>query len=175
MPQLEMPEQNTCLTFKLEDEMFAVGVQNVREVLKFETAAKIPGAPDFVRGIINLRGMALPVVDLRLKFGMSKTETTRRTCVIVLELGGGEERTVLGALADSVHEVLEFEPGQIEPPPRFGGLSGKNCIQGVGRRGDRFVILLDINKVFSTTEVVMLGSATESDPDLEDEEATETA
>ena len=172
MAVLKALEKQTYLTFQLEDEIFAVDVRNVHEVLEFTTVTKIPGVPDFVRGIINLRGNVVPVVDLRLKFSMSETIKTEGTCVIVLDVGSGESRTVIGALADSVHEVFEFESGQVEPPPRIGSMSKANFIQGVGKREDQFIITLNINRVFSSEEVVLLGAAGEEDL-LEDDEYTD--
>ena len=163
MALLKSLEKKTYLTFQLEDEIFAVDVLNVHEVLEFTTATRIPGVPDFVRGIINLRGGVVPVVDLRLKFGMTATEKTRSTCVIVLDIGSGENRTVIGALADSVREVFEFESGQVEPPPRIGTLSQADFIQGIGKREDQFIIILNISRVFSTDEVVLLGAAAEEE------------
>ena len=169
MAGLKSLERRTYLTFQLEDEIFAVDVQNVQEVLEFTTVTKIPGVPDFVRGIINLRGGVVPVVDLRLKFSMSATVKTRGTCVIVLDIGTGENKTVIGALADSVKEVFEFEPGQVEPPPRIGSLSQTNFIQGIGKREDQFIIILNINRVFSSDEVVLLGATTDEDTPEEEE------
>ena len=163
MAVLKTLERRTYLTFQLEDEIFAVDVQNVHEVLEFTTVTKIPGVPDFVRGIINLRGGVVPVVDLRLKFSMSETVKTQGTCVIVLDIGTGENKTMIGALADSVKEVFEFEPGQIEPPPRIGSLSQTDFIQGIGKRDEQFIIILNINRVFSSDEVVLLGAAADED------------
>ena len=173
MSVLKTLERNTYLTFQLKDEMFAVDVKNVHEVLEFTTVTKIPGVPDFVRGIINLRGGVVPVVDLRLKFGMTETERTQGTCVIVLDIGFGENKTVIGALADSVKEVFEFEPGQVEPPPRIGSLSQTDFIQGIGKREDQFIIILNITRVFSSDEVVMLGATTEDELLEENEESVE--
>ena len=163
MAILKTLEKRTYLTFQLEDEIFAVDVLNVHEVLEFSSTTKIPGVPDYVRGIINLRGMVVPVVDLRLKFGMTETEKTQSTCVIVLDIGTGEKKAVVGALADSVKEVFEFDAGQIEPPPQIGTLSQTEYILGIGKREDLFIIILDINKIFSTDEVVLLGAATEEE------------
>lgn len=163
MSVIKVLEKKTYLTFQLEDELFAVDVLNVLEVLEYKTVTKIPGMPDFVRGIINLRGRVVPIVDLRLKFSMDEMIKTIHTCVIVLDIGSGENRTVIGALADSVKEVFEFEPGQIEPPPQIGTLSQTDYIQGVGKCGDEFIIILNINRVFSTDEVVLLGAAAEEE------------
>jgi purine-binding chemotaxis protein CheW len=173
MAVLKSLEKWTYLTFKLEDEIFAVDVRDVHEVLEFTTVTKIPGVPDFVRGIINLRGGVVPVVDLRLKFGMTETEKTQGTCVIVLDIGFGENKTVVGALADSVKEVFEFEPGQVEPPPRIGSLSQTDFIQGIGKREDQFIIILNIDRVFSSDEVVLLGAAADEEAPEEDEGTVE--
>lgn len=175
MAVLKVLERGTYLTFQLEDEIFAVDVKNVREVLEFTSVTKIPGVPDFVRGIINLRGKVVPVVDLRLKFGMTETVKTQTTCVIVLDVGIGDNQIQIGALADSVKEVFEFEPGQIEPPPRIGNLSNSNYIQGIGKREDQFIIILNINRVFSSDEIVLLGAAAEEDMLEGDENTTELA
>ena len=170
---LKTLERKTYLTFRLADEIFAVDVQQVHEVLDFRSATRIPGAPDFMRGIINLRGKVVPVVDMRLRFGMTATDEQLSTCVIVMEVGRGGSRTVIGALADAVKEVFEFEPGQIEPPPRFGEKGRMDFIQAIGKRGDQFIIILNFNKAFSSDEVVMLGSAGEEQAGEEMEGETE--
>lgn len=173
MSVLKALEKRTYLTFQLEDEVFAVDVHHVHEVLEFTTVTKIPGVPDFVRGIINLRGRVVPVVDLRLKFGMTATEKTQATCVIVLDIGSGENSAIIGALADSVKEVFEFETGQVEPPPRIGSLSNSDYIRGIGKRDDQFTIILNINRVFSSEEVVLLGAAGDDESTALDEEQPE--
>jgi purine-binding chemotaxis protein CheW len=144
------------LTFKLDDEVFALDITKVREVLDFTTVTKVPRTPEFMRGVINLRGSVVPVVDLRLKFGMSKTEKTVNTCIIIVEVKVDDETTVLGALADSVQEVMDLEPGHIEPAPKIGTRLNTEFIKGMGKRDDRFVILLDIDKVFSTSELAVV-------------------
>jgi len=115
-----MNETTQYLTYTLGEEVFALDIGKVREVLDFTSATKVPRTPDFVRGVINLRGGVVPVVDLRLKFGMTRTEKTVNTCVIIAEANVDHETTVLGCLADSVQEVIDLGPGQIEPAPRIG-------------------------------------------------------
>ena len=137
------------LTFKLQDEVFALDIAKVREVLDFTTVTKVPRTPEFMRGVINLRGVAVPVVDLRLKFGMAKTEQTVNTCIIITEVTVDNETTVLGLLADSVQEVMDLEPGQIEPAPKIGMRLNSEFITGLGKQHERFIIILDINRVFS--------------------------
>ena len=144
------------LTFTLGDEHFALDVANVREILEFTSVTKVPQTPDFMRGVINLRGSVVPVMDMRLKFGMSITEKAVDTCVIVVEVNLEGETTVLGALVDSVQEVFELEPDQIEPAPRIGTKLRTEFIRGMGKRDDQFIIILDIDKVFSSEELAIL-------------------
>lgn len=141
------------LTFTLDKELFAVDVAKVREVLDYTTITKIPRTPEFMRGVINLRGSVVPVMDLRLKFGMSKTENTINTCIIVLEIHSENESIILGALADSVQEVFELEPSQIEPPPKIGTRFRAEFLKGMGKRDEEFIMILDIDKVFTTEEL----------------------
>ena len=146
-------ETTQYLTFRLSDEVFAVDISKVREVLDFTTVTKVPRTPEFMRGVINLRGSVVPVVDMRLKFGMEKTEKTVNTCVIITEVALEGERIIIGALADSVQEVIDLEPGQIEPPPRIGTKLRIEFIKGMGKRDERFIIILDIDKIFTTDEL----------------------
>lgn len=138
------------ITFKLGDELFAINVAGVREVLDLPPITKVPTAPAYMRGVVNVRGTAIPVVDLRLKFGLSATVDTAHTRIVVLELELDGQATVIGGLADSVHEVIELEPGQINPPPSIAMRWRSEFIPGMGRRGDEFIIVLDINAVFAS-------------------------
>jgi purine-binding chemotaxis protein CheW len=144
------------LTFTLGDEHFALDVANVREILEFTGVTKVPQTPEFMRGVINLRGSVVPVMDMRLKFGMSITEKAVDTCVIVAEVSLEGETTVLGALVDSVQEVFELEPEQIEPAPRIGTKLRTEFIRGMGKRDEQFIIILDVDKVFSSEELAIL-------------------
>jgi purine-binding chemotaxis protein CheW len=146
-------ETNQYLTFKLGEEIYALDIRKVREVLEYTMVTKVPQTPPFMRGVINLRGGVVPVVDMRLKFGMEKTENTVNTCIIISEIVIDDETTILGALADSVQEVIELEPGQIEPPPRMGARLNTEFIRGMGKRDGEFIIILNIDKVFSFEEV----------------------
>lgn len=147
------------LTFKLDDEMFAIDVSQVREVLDMTTITKVPRAPAFMRGVINVRGSVVPVVDLRLKFGLTKTEMTLDTRTIVMEIMMDDEVTVIGALADSVHDVMEMEPTQIEKPPKMGSRWRSEFIKGIGKINDLFIIILDIDRVFSVEELLLVGKS----------------
>jgi purine-binding chemotaxis protein CheW len=143
------------LTFRLDQEIFALDITKVREVLDLTTMTKVPRTPDFMRGVINLRGSVVPVVDLRLKFGMTPTERTVNTCIIIAEVSVDNDTVVLGALADSVQEVIDLDASSIAPPPRIGTKLRTEFIKGMGRQQDRFIIILDIDRVFSTDELVL--------------------
>lgn len=150
------------LTFRLAKETFAVDVAKVREILDFVAITKVPQTPDFMRGVINLRGSVVPVVDMKLKFGMEPTEKTVNTCIIVLEVSIENETTIVGALADSVQEVVELDPAQIEPPPRIGMRLNIDFIRGMGKLNDDFVMILDTDKIFSFDEGTVLAEMTDS-------------
>lgn len=152
-------EVRPYLTFKLGDEVYAIDVAAVREVLDFTTITKVPRTPDFMRGVINLRGSVVPVLDLRLAFKMSMTEKTVNTCIVVVEVGFEDERLVVGALADSVEEVVELEPDQIQPAPSLGTAVRTEFIRGMGRRDSEFLMILDIDRIFGNSELELLQKA----------------
>jgi len=137
------------LTFKLEEEVYATDIAQVREVLEYSKVTKVPRTPDYMRGVINLRGRVVPVLDLKLRFGMSRTEQTVNTCVIIVEVNMEGEKMIIGALADSVQEVIEMDASVIEPPPKIGTKLNTDFIRGMGKRDEQFVIILDIDRVFS--------------------------
>ena len=149
----EITETRQYLTFKLGNEIFATDVAKVREVLDLTTITQIPRTPEFMAGVINLRGSVVPVVDLRLCFEMSKTENTRNTCIVVVEVLLENESTIIGALTDSVEEVIDLEPDQIQPAPRIGTQIRTDFIKGMGKRDTQFIIILDIDRVFSSEEL----------------------
>lgn len=153
MSVTSITEAAQYLTFKLSDEIFAVEVAKVREILEYINITKVPRTPESMRGVINVRGSVVPVLDLRLKFGMSVTERSINTCIIVLEMYFEGETTILGALADSVQEVIELEPDQIEPAPKIGTQLKTEFIKGIGKRDNEFIMILDIDRVFSSEEL----------------------
>jgi len=158
----QITETAQYITFKLGDELFAINVAQVREVLEISLITKVPTAPAYMRGVVNVRGKATPVVDLRLKFGLPATPDTVQSRIVVMELELDGETTVVGGIADSVHEVIELEPAQINPPPRIAMRWRTELIQGMGRRGDDFIIILDINQVFSSKEELALTAEVDS-------------
>jgi purine-binding chemotaxis protein CheW len=147
------------LSFRLDEELFAIDVACVREVIDRTEMTRIPRMPEFMRGVINLRGNVVPVVDLRMKFGIGQVEMTIDTCVVVLEVNVDEEETAVGALVDAVEEVFELDPSHIEPPPKMGTRLNTEFIEGMGRLDDEFVILLDADKAFSAVEIEAVQSA----------------
>ena len=155
----EITETRQYLTFKLGNEVFGIDVAKVREVLDFTTITEIPRTPDFMSGVINLRGSVVTVVDLRLCFQMSKTERTRNTCIVVVEVLLEGESTVIGALADSGEEVIDLEPDQIQPAPRIGTQIRTDFIKGMGKREAQFIMILDIDRVFSADELSAVRNA----------------
>lgn len=165
-------ETTQHLTFVLDDEIFALDISKVREVLDYTKITNVPRTPDFMRGVINLRGSVVPVVDMRLKLGMSITEHSVDTCIIIVEINLDNEVTVLGALVDSVQEVFDLEPDQIEPAPKIGARLRTEFINGMGKRDGGFIIILDIDKVFSYDELVL---AQETDKNIPVEKAKEPA
>ncbi|MCE5281646.1 MAG: chemotaxis protein CheW [Deltaproteobacteria bacterium] len=156
MSQVKITETTQYLSFKLDDEVFALDIWKVREVLDYTEITKVPKTPDFMKGVINLRGGVVPVVDMRLKFGLPEAEKTVNTCIIIIEVTVDGETTVLGALVDSVQEVLDLEPGQIEPAQRIGTRLRTDFIKGMGKRDNRFLMILDIDKIFSADELAIV-------------------
>ncbi len=158
----EAPSQ--YLTFALGGEMFAVGILNVKEIIEYGHLTEIPMMPTFIRGVINLRGSVVPVIDLSARFGGKTTEVSRRTCIVIVEVSDGEMRHDIGIMVDAVSEVLDIPGSEIEPPPSFGAKIRADFIFGMGKVGGKFVIILNIDKVLSVEEIAMLtGTGTTTD------------
>jgi purine-binding chemotaxis protein CheW len=170
MSEAIISETTQYLSFNLGDEVFALDIGKVREVLEFTTVTKVPQTPDFMRGVINLRGGVVPVIDMKQKFGMGETEKSINTCVIITEVEMDDgELTVLGALADSVQEVFDMHADDIEPAPKLGTQLNTEFLLGMGKKDDAFVLLLDIDKVFNLEEIEAVTGAGEYS--AQDEEA----
>lgn len=136
------------LTFTLDEELFALDIDTVREVQDMTAVTRIPHAPPHLRGVVNLRGKAVPVFDLRRKLGMAPAEVTINTRIMIMEVPIGETTLQLGAMADSVKEVVEIEPEVLEPPPRIGAKVPAEFIKGITKRDGRFIMLLDGQRIF---------------------------
>ena len=158
-------EEQQYLTFLLSGEMFAIAILNIKEIIEYDSLTEVPMMPSFIRGVINLRGAVVPVVDLSARFGRSKTEVSRRTCIVIIEVEGREDsRQDIGVMVDSVSEVLEIARSEIEPPPAFGAKIRVDFMHGMGKVAGKFVIILNANKVLSVDELSMLGQAAETMP-----------
>jgi purine-binding chemotaxis protein CheW len=145
------------LSFQVGTEEFAIGVLSVREIMGMQDITAVPQTPVYVKGIINLRGKVVPVVDLRLKFGISAAEYTQRTCIIVVDVAGGSSRMLMGIVVDAVSEVLNVPPSEIEQTPDFGEGVAIPYILGIAKSKGKVKILLDIDKVLSASEITGLG------------------
>ena len=172
MAELEIAETNQYLTFQLSEEIFALDIAKVREVLEYTKVTKVPQTPEMMIGVINLRGSVVPVIDLRLKFGMGMSERTVNTCIIIIEVSIDSEITLIGALVDSVKEVMDMDSDHIEPPPKIGTQLNTEFIKGMGKQNEQFVIILDIEKIFSVDELSMVQAVSNeaSVPEVEEEE-----
>lgn len=152
------------LTFLLAGEMYAVGILNVKEIIEYGSLTEIPMMPDFIRGVINLRGAVVPVIDLSARFGGPAATVQRRTCIVILEIlqendQGDHGSQDIGIMVDAVSEVLDIPAGDIEPAPSFGARIRTDFISGMGKVAGKFVILLAVGRVLSVDEMAMLSSA----------------
>ncbi|MDH5381407.1 MAG: chemotaxis protein CheW [Cyclobacteriaceae bacterium] len=148
--------QQSYLTFRLADEHFAVNVLKVIEILEIPKITSVPKSPDYLIGVINLRGNVLPVIDSRIKFGMEKTANTVNTCIVVMNMEIEGEEIILGAMVDEVDEVLDILDEQIKASPSIGKQYNPEFIEGVAKVNDEFIMILNIGKVFSASEVNIL-------------------
>ena len=146
------------LTFKLGAEEFGLEILKVQEIIKMMDITRVPRTPSFVRGVINLRGKVIPIVDLRLKFDMESREGTEKTCIIVVTVHRRSGAVVMGIIVDEVSEVLDVAGASIEPPPEFGGVVDTSFILGMGKIGDRVVTLMDVDRVLSGEDVAAVGA-----------------
>ena len=153
------------LTFLLSGEMYAVGILNVKEIIEYGQLTEIPMMPAFIRGVINLRGSVVPVIDLASRFGGHKTEIARRTCIVIIEMRNGDEKQDIGVMVDAVSEVLEINRAEIEPAPAFGAKIRADFIDGMGKVSGKFVIILNIQQVLSVDEMSALASISQKGDD----------
>ncbi len=158
LPAVQQDAQQ-YLTFTLGHEMYAVGILRIKEIIEYGELTTVPTMPAFIRGVINLRGAVVPVVDLASRFGDQAAQVTRRTCIVILEVNQGDDQQIMGIMVDAVSEVLEIPPDQIEPAPAFGARIRVDFIAGMGKVDGRFVIILDVNRVLSLDEISQLAGA----------------
>jgi purine-binding chemotaxis protein CheW len=144
------------LTFTLAEEVFAMDIRTVREIIQYGPMTTVPLMPNFVRGVINLRGAVVPVIDLQARFGRPAANLSKKTCIVIFDSTRDGERVELGLMVDAVSEVIEIAPTQIEPPPNFGTNLRRDFIQGMGKVANRFVIILEPDKAFDVSEMAQL-------------------
>jgi len=168
-------DRTQFLTFSLSGGEYAIAVLRVREIIEHEEVTRVPSTPAFLRGVINLRGSVVPVVDLARKFRMPESPVTKRTCIIIVEVESENGRIVLGVLADAVNQVVEFRPEEIEPPPSFGTPVRVDYLRGLGKLNGEFVLILDTDRVLSAGELADAASAPETAVSAGAPRATATA
>ena len=168
-----MKESNAAssqyVTFNLGKELYGVEVTRTREILSLTPVTKVPQTPDYLLGVINLRGQVVPVVDMRLKLGLLAGDETEDTCIIVVDVHVDGETITVGALADAVREVLDIRSDQIEPPPRLGTRLNTEYINGMGKIDEQFMILLNIDRIFNSKELTLVQDAQGFDVPVTDE------
>lgn len=160
-------DQHQYLTFMLGGETYAMGILTIKEIIEYGNLTEVPRMPSFIRGVINLRGAVVPVIDLSARFGKAATHVTRRTCIVIVEVAGGDEAQsetqVVGVMVDAVNAVLEITPSEIEPPPSFGAHIRADFMNGMGKVNGKFVIILNIHRVLSVDEMATLAGVAGAD------------
>jgi purine-binding chemotaxis protein CheW len=145
------------LTFSVTGELFGIAIVSIKEIIEYRATTEVPMMPAFMRGIINLRGRVVPVIDLAVRFGRARSEVTARSCIVIVEAEQGGEQHDLGVVVDAVSAVADIADADIEPPPSFGARLRSDFITGMGKINERFVILLDVSRVLSIEELSVLG------------------
>lgn len=174
MEKEELTKINSYLSFKLGDEEFAAHVGKVLNILEMTKITEVPKSPEYMKGVINLRGTVLPVIDTRIKFGMSPTEYTNNTCIVVMEVELDHDIVQVGALVDSVQAVREIDDSQIQPPPSIGSKFKSEFIYGMFKVDEKFIMLLDMEKVFSSDEIISLQEKTTEGKSTMDKKSTKS-
>ena len=144
------------LTFTLGDEVFAMDIRTVREIIQHAAMTVVPWMPNFVRGVINLRGAVVPVIDLQSRFGRSTTVVGKKTCIVIFDASSEGEKMELGLMVDAVSEVIEIEPSQIEPPPQFGASIQREFIRGMGKVDGEFIVILEPERALNVDDMALL-------------------
>ena len=157
--------QQQYLTFFLADEEYAINIQRVKEIIEYTTVTKVPKVPEWIRGVINLRGNVVPVVDLTVRFGLEVRPVTKTTCIVIVEVEQDSERTVMGVIADAVNQVIDLAPKDIEEPPAFGTRVRLEYLFGMGKLGKKFALILNIDSVLSNTELLTVSTLQSSTAD----------
>ena len=150
---MEDRNENQYLTFGIDGEIYAIPVGKVQEVLEYIKPVRLPKTADYLKGLINVRGTGIPVVDLRIRFGMETVEVSRDSAIVVMEINQGSSGVIIiGALTDEVHEVIDLDESQLEPAPRFGSKIDADFIKCIGKKDERFIMILDVDRIFNQDE-----------------------
>lgn len=157
-----------CLTFHLADDEYAIGILQIREIVEYDHLARVPTTPAWIRGVMNLRGSVVPVIDLAVKFGLPATATTRRTCIVIVEANLRGEQAVMGVLVDEVNRVIDLGPEDVEEPPAFGTRVHVDCLSGLGKVGEKLVPILDLQETLSRDELLTAAAVPAVAPDSEE-------
>ena len=166
----ESVEQKQYLTFLLANEEYAIGILKVKEINEYDTVTTVPRTPKWVRGVINLRGAVVPVVDLAIKFGLELTPVTKTTCIVIVETQFESQNTTIGIIVDAVSQVMELATDDLQPVPEFGTRVKVDYLLGMAQLGKKFALLLDVDRVLSTDELLHLNGVASS---AEEEQAAE--
>lgn len=150
--------QQQYLTFFLADEEYAINIQRVKEIIEYTAITKVRKVPDWIRGVINLRGNVVPVVDLTVRFGLPEHPVTKTTCIVIVEVEQDSERTVMGVIADAVNQVIDLAPQDIEEPPAFGTRVRLEYLFGMGKLGKKFALILNVDRVLSNAELLTVSA-----------------
>jgi purine-binding chemotaxis protein CheW len=168
----EIVELEQYLTFLLAGEEYAIGILKVKEIIEYDTVTTVPKTPKWIRGVINLRGSVVPVVDLRLKFGLEERPLTKTTCIVIVEGNWGSGNTLMGVIADAVSQVMDIAAGEVQEVPSFGTRINVDYLLGMAQSGKKFVLLLDIDKILSADEVLNLNEVAAHLQEAESEAAS---
>ncbi|HEV2195449.1 MAG TPA: chemotaxis protein CheW [Candidatus Acidoferrum sp.] len=170
----EAAVQQQYLTFFLADEEYAVNIQKVKEIIEYSSITKVPKVPRWIRGVINLRGNVVPVVDLAVRFGLDERPTTKTTCIVIVEVQQDAEKTVMGVIADAVNQVIELNAQDIEEPPAFGTRVRLEYLAGMGKLGKKFALILNIDRVLSEAELLTVAGLPNELADVPKDNAQES-
>jgi purine-binding chemotaxis protein CheW len=154
----EETAQQKFLTFFLTDEEYAVNIHRVKEIMEYTTVTRVPKVPQWIRGVINLRGNVVPVVDLAVRFGLEERPVSKTTCIVIVEVEQDAERTIMGVIADAVNQVIDLAPKDIEEPPAFGTRVRLEYLFGMGKLGKKFALILNIDSVLSNAELLTISN-----------------
>ena len=162
--EVETEDSNQYLTFMLSGETYGINILDIKEIIEYGNLTPVPMMPNFIAGVINLRGSVVPIINLKLRFGGNTSEIGKRTSIVIIEVGNNDRKNEIGIIVDIVNEVIDLAESDIEPAPSFGAHIRADFIQGMGKIGEEFLILLDVNQVLSVEELSIVEQTKEETP-----------